>query len=382
MGVAYRKGAKIENMRITFIIESFQRGGKERRCLQLIQGLNKAGYRDIQLILVNNNVEYPEIYDTTAKVEIIDRKGKGLSHFQTYKTIKKSICDFNPDIVQAWGELSMMYASLIRLTKKFTYICANVADCNKLGPLSFRNIVCRFSYCLADSVVGNSNAGLSAYNVPKKKAACIYNGFNENRFVLAENVDCEALKAELGVDTKYLVAMFARVDYYKDPDAFIALANKVLAERDDVTFLVVGKGLYYDKYKDTTGPKNRLRFIGFRSDVEPLMAMTDVSILFSNYKFHQEGVSNSIMESMAFGTPTIATDGGGSPEIIKHEVNGYLVKENNIEESSRILCHLLDNPLELNRVSENARATIQEHFLLNTMVANYLELYKKLLAKI
>lgn len=380
MGGSYSEGPEIECMRITFIIESFQRGGKERRCLQLIQGLNKAGYRDIQLILVNNNVEYPEIYDTTAKVEIIDRKGKGLSHLQTYKAIKKSICDFNPDIVQAWGELSMMYASLIRLTKKFTYICANVADCNKIAPLSFRNIVCRFSYCLADSVVGNSNAGLRAYKAPKKKAACIYNGFNENRFALAEGVDYEALKAELGVDTKYLVAMFARVDHYKDPDAFVALANKVLAERDDVTFLVVGKGLYYDKYKDVTGPKNRVRFIGFRSDVEPLMAMTDVSILFSNYKFHQEGVSNSIMESMAFGTPVIATDGGGSPEIIEHGVNGYLVKENNIEESSRILCNLLDNPSELKRISENAKSTIQERFLLNTMVANYLELYRKLLA--
>ena len=367
-------------MRITFIIESFQRGGKERRCLQLIQGLNKAGCRDIQLILVNNNIEYPEVYETSAKIEIIDRKGRKLSHLQTYKAIKKSICDFNPDIVQAWGELSMMYATMVRLTKRFTYICANVADCNKMAPLSFRNIVCRLSYCLADSVVGNSNAGLRAYKAPKKKATCVYNGFNENRFALAENIDYEALKAELGVDTKYLVAMFARVDYYKDPDAFVALAKKVLAERDDVTFLVVGKGLYYDRYKGVTGPKNRLRFIGFRSDVEPLMAMTDVSILFSNYKFHQEGVSNSIMESMAFGTPVIATDGGGSPEIIEHGVNGYLVKENNIEESSRILCTLLDNPAELKRVSENAKSTIQERFLLATMVENYLKLYRKLLA--
>jgi glycosyltransferase involved in cell wall biosynthesis len=233
---------------------------------------------------------------------------------------------------------------------------------------------------LADSVIGNSNAGLRAYNAPRKKATCIHNGINENRFALVENVDYEVLKAELGVDTKYLVAMFARVDHYKDPDAFIALANKVLAERDDVTFLFVGKGLYYDKYKDVTGPKNRLRFIGFRSDVEPLMAMTDVSILFSNYKFHQEGVSNSIMESMAFGTPAIATDGGGSPEIIEHGVNGYLVKENSIKESSRILSHLLDNPSELERVSESARTTIQQRFLLGTMVANYLELYRKLLA--
>ena len=75
-------------MRITFIIESFGRGGKERRCLQLIQGLNKAGYSDVQLILVNNNIEYPEIYETSAKIEIIDRKGRGLSHLQTYKEIK------------------------------------------------------------------------------------------------------------------------------------------------------------------------------------------------------------------------------------------------------------------------------------------------------
>ena len=367
-------------MRITFIIESFQRGGKERRCLQLIQGLNKAGYRDVQLILVNNNVEYPEVYETSAKVEIIDRKGKGLSHLQTYKTIKKSLCDFNPDIVQAWGELSMMYATMVRLTKKFTYICANVADCNKIALLSFRNIVCRLSYCLADSVVGNSNAGLCAYKAPRRKAACVYNGFNENRFALAENINYEALKAELGVDTKYLVAMFARVDHYKDHDAFVVLANKVLAERDDVTFLAVGKGLYFDRYKDVTGLKNRLRFIGFRSDVEPLMAMTDVSILFSNYKFHQEGVSNSIMESMAFGTPSIATNGGGSPEIIEHGKNGFLVDENNIEESSRILCHLLDNPSELERVSKAAKSTIQERFLLATMVENYLELYRKLLA--
>ncbi len=363
-------------MRITFIIESFNRGGKERRCLQLIQGLNKVGYRDIQFIIINNGIEYPELYCTSAKIEIVDRKGQGLSHLHTYKAIKKCICEFNPDIVQAWGELSMLYASVIRLTKKFTYICANVADCNKLSTFSFRNLVCRFSYCLADCVIGNSNAGLRAYKVPSEKAICIHNGFNENRFVLAENVDFEALKAELGIDTKFVVAMFARVDYYKDPDAFIALANKVLVDRDDVTFLVVGKGLYYDKYKDTVGPKNRLHFIGFRSDVEPLMAMTDVSILFSNYKFHQEGISNSIMESMAFGTPVIATDGGGSPEIIEHDVNGYLVKENNIEESSRILCHLLDNPSELRRVSEQARASIQERFLLNMMVSNYLELYK------
>ena len=367
-------------MRITFILESFNRGGKERRCLQLVQGLNTQGYKDIQVIIMNGGIEYPELFDTSADIILLDRANRNISWVQTYKEIKRHISSFKPDIVQAWGALSMGIISLIKLARKFKFICANVADCNKGRWYSTKTILSQFSYFVADAVVGNSKAGLQAYNAPTGKAHCIYNGFNETRYNLADNIDEQKLRNELNIETKFIVAMFARVDYYKDPDAFIALANKVLAVRDDVTFMVVGKGLYYDRYKDTTGPKNRLRFIGFRTDVEPLMAMTNISILYSNYKFHQEGVSNSIMESMAFGTPVIATDGGGSPEIIENGVNGYLVKENNIEESSRILCELLDNPSALKQMGENAKSTIQRKFLLNTMVDNYLKLYKKLIS--
>ncbi len=368
-------------MRITFILESFRRGGKERRCLQLIQGLNKQGYCDIQVIFINNSIEYPELFDTTAEVEIIDRKDKNLSFLETLRSVKQHIKDFNPDVVQAWGEASMLYAGIVRLTRKFAFICANVADCNKKKWYSVPSLICKVMYVMADAVVGNSKAGLRAYRAPKSKSYCIYNGFNESRYELAQNVDVVALKKELQVDTKYIVAMFARIDYYKDPDAFIALARNVLKQRDDVTFLAVGKGLYYERYKDIPKADERLRFLGFRDDVEQVMSITDVSILFSNYKFHKEGVSNSIMESMALGTPVIATNDGGSPEIITHGVNGFLVNENNVEESSKILCSLLDNPSELENIGKNAAMVVKDGFLLSGMVSNYLALYNKLITK-
>ena len=368
-------------MRITFILESFRRGGKERRCLQLIQGLNKRGYRDIQVIFINNSIEYPELYDTTAKVEVIDRKGKSLSFMETLRSVKRLIKDFDPDIVQAWGEASMLYAGIVRLTRKFAFICANVADCNKKKWYSVPSLICKVMYKMADAIVGNSQAGLSAYRAPKSKSYCIYNGFNESRYELAKDVDVAALKKDLKVDTKYIVAMFARIDYYKDPDAFIAMARNVLKQRDDVTFLAVGKGLYYEKYKDIPTADEKLRFVGFRADVEQLMSITDVSILFSNYKFHKEGVSNSIMESMALGTPVIATNDGGSPEIITHGENGFLGNKNNIEESSKILCSLLDNPSELESISRNAARVVKDRFLLDGMVSNYLALYNKLLTR-
>ena len=43
-------------MKISFVIEAFKGGGKERRCLQLIQGLNKRGFKDIQLIIINSGM--------------------------------------------------------------------------------------------------------------------------------------------------------------------------------------------------------------------------------------------------------------------------------------------------------------------------------------
>lgn len=369
-------------MRITFVIEAFKRGGKERRCLQLIQGLNKKGFNDIQMIIVNNGIEYSELYDTSAQIVIIDKKARGLSLISTYRSIKNHIDSFRPDIIHTWGEASMLYISMLRLTKRFAYICANIADCNKPNRFSKRNIVSRISFLLADAVVGNSLEGLKAYSAPKRKAHCIYNGFNEIRFKLVEKLDPSALREELNVKTRYLVSMFARVDYYKDYDAFISLAREVLSKRDDVTFLAVGGGLYYDAYKDKPSAEENLRFVGFRSDVERIMAITDISVLFSNYKFHKEGISNSILESMALGTPVIATNDGGSPEIISDGVNGFLVNENDISVASDALCKLLDNSQELLRVSENARMTVQDKFLLEHMIYNYQNLYAKLLGKL
>lgn len=366
-------------MKITFILEAFKRGGKERRCLQLIQGLNRQGYNYIQLIIINNGIEYQEIYDTTAQIKVLDKKNLNLSSFNTYKLLKKYISEFDPDVVHAWGEVSMMYMSLLRLTRKFVYICANVADCNRPKWYSIRNIVSRISYAMADAVVGNSKQGLKAYSAPKHKSYCVYNGFNESRFKFVDDVDEVELKKSLGVNTPYLVAMFARVDYYKDYDSFITLAREVLKRRNDVMFLAVGGGLYYENYKNITLENESLKFIGFRSDVEKIMAITDVSILFSNYKFHKEGISNSILESMALGTPVIATNDGGSPEIISDNYNGFLVDENNITIASDILCELLDNPDKLRILSTNAENTVQQGFLLEHMINNYVQLYNKLL---
>lgn len=368
-------------MRITFIVDTFGGGGKERRCLQLIQGLNAAGITDIQFIIINNNIAYPEIYQTTADIHILDRKNKGMSHISMTKAIRLLLEDFSPDIVQVWGLLGTFYTNFIRLVRPFKYIGAYVADCN--APKGKNMLSNRMCALLSDKIVGNSLAGLKCYGIPEKKQVCIYNGYNPKRMLFMTEQERLDLKVDLGVTTNYVVMMVARVDRNKDYLSFIKLANNVCQERNDITFLAVGKGSMLEYYTQLCNEKYNgcVRFLGFRSDVDKLLEIADVTCLFSNSKFHGEGVSNSIMESMAHGVPVLATNAGGTPEIIKDGENGYLINNNDIFDSKNKLYSLLNDRNHYTHCVKVAKQCIEDKFNLKDKTAEYLQMYNLVINK-
>lgn len=367
-------------MKITFVLDAFFAGGKERRCLQLIQGLNDRGYNDIQVIIVNNDIAYPELYDTNISLHIIDRKNKGLNFFQTTKEIYYLINSFDPDIVQVWGLFSSNFTSVISCIKSFKYIGCYVADCNRPKFLSFSKLFVIASSIRSDYIVGNSKAGLDAYNIPHKKRKVIYNGFNEKR-LLKVSEPVEIIKGRMNINTKFVVSMVARVDAWKDQMTFINAAKSIIKERNDITFLIVGKGPNADYLKSKISDTESLliNFVGFCDDVENLLNITDVSVLCTNPVKHKEGVSNSILESMAFGVPAIATNDGGSPEIIQDGLNGYLIDAFNFDQLKSKILVILDD-VELNKsLSDFAVETARTKFSLSKMVDEYVNMYNTVL---
>ena len=369
-------------MRISFVFNSFNGGGKERRCLQIIQGLNRVGINDMQLIIVNDGIEYPEIYNTSAEIVIIDRKKLKKSNNQTIKELYHHLKEFQPNIVQVWNRMSAYFLDIIilRYRPKFKYIVAYVADCNTPSWKSKDFIINKVSLYLADKVIGNSEAGLKAYSVPQRKRVCIYNGFNFERVSKIENLDINKKKKELGINTPFVVSMIARIDKNKDYQTFINCANQLLKLRRDITFLAVGKGELLDYYKEQISEENgeHIRFVGFRTDVDEIIKISTITLLLTNYKVHGEGISNSIMESMAFGVPVIATKGGGTPEIISHGNNGFLIKNNNIIQITNHLNNIISNNILQNELSHNSKKTIEQNFDLEKTTKQYIALYQTL----
>jgi len=243
---------------------------------------------------------------------------------------------------------------------------------------SRENAAYQFAYLMSDAIVSNSNVGLKARRVPRNKAYVIYNGFDFNRF--NNCVKKEQIRRSLGISSKYVVVMMARIDASKDWDTFLQVAEILQKEEVDVSMLSVGDGYNKGvmmKKAERLGLKNVV-FAGRRNDVESILNASDISVLFSSNS-SREGVSNSILESMAAGLPVIATNSGGTPEIIQDGINGYLVKHHDYIKVVSIIKELIDNSVTRQQIGTKARIDIQNRFSLEKMVQEYKDLYLHLL---
>lgn len=364
-------------MRITHILDVFGGGGKERRCLQIIQGLNKAGHKDIQVIIIDGNVVYNELYDCACHIVQINRKERGLGFFRTTKEIGQHIKSFSPDVVQAWGMMSASFVLSAFPIRKFKFIASYVADVMAPkfpAPRWMINNLCKI---VCKGIIGNSQAGLDAYGVPKGKAKLIYNGFNEKRYQTAANK--EDKKKELDIQTKHIVIQAARFSAIKDWQCYINTAKIIVSKRKDITFLCAGNGPQWNFYNNQIKDEERrlIKMIGRRSDLDELLQICDLSVLCTNINT-KEGLSNSIMESMAFGTPVLATAGGGTPEIIEDKKNGVLIHEQTPAKLALQIEELIDNEEYRHELSLKGIETIKQKFKLEDKTKEYIEYYRKL----
>ncbi|WP_407897014.1 glycosyltransferase family 4 protein [Ferrigenium sp. UT5] len=93
----------------------------------------------------------------------------------------------------------------------------------------------------------------------------------------------------------------------------------------------------------------------------------------------QENLSNAVMESLACGTPVVAFDIGGMPDMIDHQVNGYLAKPFDPNDLAAGVMWVLENGERHDSLSQRARQTVLERYELKTVARRYLALYQSIL---
>jgi glycosyltransferase involved in cell wall biosynthesis len=176
---------------------------------------------------------------------------------------------------------------------------------------------------------------------------------------------------------RIILAMVARFDETKDYGILISAAIKLCTKRKDLVFLLVGSGSPLEELKARVPAalERQIIFTGRRNDVESVLQIVDICLLITYY----EGLSNSIIEYMAMGKPVIATDGGGTAELVKDDFNGFLVgreNEGQIMEKTELL---LNNPELRRTLGQNGYRWVRQQFDVKEKTDEYIHLYKKLI---
>ncbi len=362
----------MELMKILYVIDALGAGGAERRFVQLMKGLDRERFATM-VVLLTDIVHYDEIYDVGTEVVKLERKVKKdpSIFFRLFSICRR----FNPDIVHAWGSMSAVYAGPVAKLLGIKLINAMVADAP--ARLTARQRMgAMLTFPLSDIIQSNSHAGLEAYRVPESKRSVIHNGFDFERMRGVKERD--AVRAELGIRTKYVAGMVAGFKYQKDYESLVRAAKEILERRDDVTFVCVGGGPELERIKEMAKGASRILFTGKRSDVESIINIFDIGILLTDLERHGEGISNSIMEYMAAGKPVIATDGGATRELVIDGETGFLVPQKSPERLAERIDQMLNDDGLRTAMGVKSRERIESEFNIDRMTREHASLYEKL----
>ena len=362
-------------MRILHFTESLGRGGKERQIVELLKGLS--AHRDIKsfvAITADEDLHY-EIDSEYAQIIRLARKSK--RDLRLFKSLYDLVSNLNIDVIHSWGSMCSIYAAPVAKLCGTAFVNGFVRDAPPNITLRNKNYLRgKLTIPFSDIVVANSRAGLAAYHIPERKGACIYNGFNPERVL---NLEDEAeLRSKLGITTPHIVGMVANFTPYKDYATFVEMGCRICHLRDDVTFVTVGDGATLRQVRDSVPTEHspRIKFLGRRKDVESIANLFTVGVLATDSRLHGEGISNAIMECMALGKPIVATNDGGTPELVLEGQTGFLVPSNDAGVLTDRVLKLLNNAELTNEFGMAGRRCIELAFSLDTMTDAYLSLYR------
>ena len=234
---------------------------------------------------------------------------------------------------------------------------------------------------LADRVMVNAEAigrfVAAEEGCPRAKMVLIPNGVRED--ALRPAGDGRAKRRELGLppDTPVIGAV-SRLAWKKGIRHLIEATPHILESSPNAHVVIAGDGplrAELEANADALGVRDRVLFLGSRSDTIELMAAFDVFVLPSVV----EGMSNALLEAMAVGRPVVVTDVGGNPEVAVDGETGLVVPPADPPQLAASIVKLLEAPELAAEMGAAGRRRVLEHYQIDVMTRRIEALYEELL---
>jgi glycosyltransferase involved in cell wall biosynthesis len=224
---------------------------------------------------------------------------------------------------------------------------------------------------------GIADAVAETERIPRDRMRIVYNGLMSGRYGSASG---RGVRAEFGIpESAFVIGMLANLNEYKGHADVLRGGTEVLRQFPDAWFLFAGRddgiGPGLRELADSLGIGGRVIFAGERRDVPEILASMDLLVCAS----HQEGFSNVLLEAMATGLPIVATNVGGNPEAVDHEVTGVIVEPRAPDQLCAAMIRMASQRDNAKAMGERARERVHSLFSYEAMIAGMEAFYAEIL---
>lgn len=193
-----------------------------------------------------------------------------------------------------------------------------------------------------------------------------------------QQLDREECRHILGISQNQKVLMFGAVslkDQRKGSDLLIKSLQQLPSSlKLDILLLTLGEG--GEKIAEMVGIKTLS--LGYVSSDRLKSIAFSASDLFV-FPTRADNLPLVLQESMACGTPMVSFDIGGVPDLVRHNITGYLAKPEEIQDFSNGIVQLLEDEQLRQNMSKNCRAIAISEYSLELQAKRYIELYEQVL---
>lgn len=227
--------------------------------------------------------------------------------------------------------------------------------------------------------VSASNRDSGKKVLPTFTSVVINNGIDLNKFDPVRQYP--DVREEMGIPKDRLLVLFlARFTAHKQPLSLIRAFAAAWQSQPNLHLLLVGDGDQKEEAIRLISELNlqeRVTLQPFRQDVPAVLAAADLYVLPSLW----EGLPIGLLEAMVMGKAVLATEVDGTCEVVQSEVNGLLVRTEELVPNLTQALLRLSNEAELRaRLGRAARTMTREEFDAASMTRRIEWLYEQLAA--
>ena len=363
-------------IRIGYVINSMIVGGSQTHLVQVMRFLDREKFAPT-FYCIGGQGELLDAVRATG-VEVLSpgagKSYRGLGLPQRVWELSRSFRGRGLDIVHNYLLRANFVGALAARLARVPIVLCSKRGCHHMEGGDLWMAKC--GNALADRVTANAEAVRQFVHedegCPLDKMPVIPSGIDTDRFQPLPSADFKTL---LGLPPGCTaVGIVTRMRTRKGVEEFVRAIGALRRERPDVHGVIVGEVSLDEVLEGIVRELDldgHLTLLGRRSDMPEVLSAFDLFVLSS----HDEGMSNAVLEAMAMRLPVVATDVGGTGEVVRHGASGLLVPAKDPVALAQSIGEVISDRERAAAMGRLGREIVVERFSAPAMVRQMEELY-------